>query len=60
MDPVPEHGVPYVGLCVLNPTGQFFNPEIQYDPGADVGETDSPLCGGRVYHGGTWHWPAKV
>ena len=35
-----------VGLCVLNPTGQFFNPSIvqMEDPSHD---------------GGTWHWPER-
>lgn len=34
-----------VGLCVLNPTGQFFNPSIvQMENGRD---------------GGTWHWPER-
>lgn len=35
-----------VGLCVLNPTGLFFNRHIPYD-----GETHAP---------GTWHWPEAV
>jgi hypothetical protein len=34
-----------VGLCVLNPTGQFFNRGLHYDPNKA---------------GGTWHWPEKV
>jgi len=34
-----------VGVCVLNPTGQFFNREIQHD------ESKSP---------GTWHWPERI
>lgn len=34
-----------VGLCVLNPTGQFFNRNVPYS------ETPKP---------GTWHWPEKV
>lgn len=34
-----------VGLCVLNPTGQFFNRAVPYDEGGA---------------GGTWHWPARV
>lgn len=55
---------PLVGLCVLNPTGQFFNREIQHDPGADAPPANDPrrpeLCEGRYYAGGTWHWPEKV
>lgn len=34
-----------VGLCVLNPTGQFFNTSV---PGA---ETPTP---------GHWNWPPRV
>jgi hypothetical protein len=35
-----------VGLCVLNPSGMFFDRSIQYD------ET--------THRGGTWHWPEQV
>jgi len=34
-----------VGLCVLNPTGQFFSRAV-------------PL--GEDHAGGTWHWPEQV
>jgi hypothetical protein len=44
-EPVPEHGVPYVDLCVLNPTGQFFSQSLGYSEG---------------HEGGTWHWPERV
>lgn len=33
------------GLCVLNPTGQFFNRGVIYS------ETKAP---------GSWHWPERV
>lgn len=36
-----------VGLCVLNPTGQFFNQNVVQDDRPDRG-------------GGTWHWPERV
>lgn len=39
-----------VQLCVLNPTGLFFN-ESTHDEGDDQGD-------GRW--GGTWHWPERV
>lgn len=39
-----------VGLCVLNPTGQFFNQGVIFD--------DDDLPGER--EGGTWHWPERV
>lgn len=32
-----------VGLCVLNPTGQFFNQAIPHDEDGHAG--------------GSWHWP---
>lgn len=44
-DPVPEHGVPYVSLCVLNPTGQYFNQDVPF------AETPTP---------GHWNWPPRV
>jgi hypothetical protein len=34
-----------VSLCVLNPTGQFFNVRIEHDPTAE--------------RPGTWHWPER-
>lgn len=46
LDPVPEHGVPYVDLCVLNPTGLFFNQDCMYSE--------------EIYNGGSWHWPERV
>lgn len=39
-----EKGI--VGLCVLNPTGMFFNLHLQYSA-----DTNIP---------GTWHWPEKA
>lgn len=36
----------YVGLCVLNPTGQFFNRAVKQD------EIEK--------RGGTWHWPERA
>ena len=36
-----------VGLCILNPTGMFFNQDVPFDDG------DLPK-------GGTWHWPPRV
>jgi hypothetical protein len=34
-----------VGLCVLNPTGQFFNRNMLYS---------------KIKSPGTWHWPERV
>ena len=64
-----------VGLCVLNPTGQFFNRGVVYHDGGETpGSPDCPQpashgnpfrycsCGwGEASHaGGTWHWPERV
>lgn len=46
-----------VGLCVLNPTGMFFNRTVVHDEGAAC---PSDECGGRHYDGGTWHWPERA
>lgn len=37
-----------VGLCVLNPSGLFFNRTVEH------GEYSDRDAG---YPGGTWHWP---
>lgn len=65
-----------VGLCVLNPTGQFFNRGVPFDPGKErcsCGEDlDHPVHTSahpdshdphdvKVRHKpGTWHWPEYV
>lgn len=36
-----------VSLCVLNPSGMFFNLVTQYDDSAEP-------------KGGTWHWPPRA
>jgi hypothetical protein len=41
------HGDQCVNLCVLNPTGMFFNTSINFDG------TEEPK-------GGTWHWPPRI
>lgn len=67
--------VPDVGLCVLNPTGQFFNPAVAYHDGAE--QQGKPGCPDSASHGnpfrycacgwseaalqgGTWHWPERT
>jgi hypothetical protein len=35
-----------LSLCVLNPTGMFFNEFVEWDPSG--------------VRGGTWHWPERV
>jgi hypothetical protein len=53
-DPDSGWGAEVVGLCVLNPIGQFFhalaNGGCEYDGGGPDGS----------YQGGTWHWPERV
>lgn len=46
--------VGHVDLCVLNPTGLFFNRGVHYDEGT-VGDNHV-----RTHRGGTWHWPERV
>lgn len=36
-----------VSLCVLNPTGMFFNQGCHFDSSSEPA-------------GGTWHWPERV
>jgi hypothetical protein len=55
VDPQHDGGV---GLCVLNPTGQFFNRGVEYAEGD--GGSNSNMCDGDRHPGGTWHWPARV
>jgi hypothetical protein len=44
VNPAPNPGG-LVGVCVLNPTGLFFNRNVPFD------ETNKP---------GSWHWPERV
>lgn len=41
----PDGSISNVGVCVLNPTGQFFNRGIPHDEGKAPG---------------TWHWPERA
>lgn len=64
-----------VGLCVLNPEGQFFNQHVGYHEGGET--AGSPDCPNPEHHGnpfryctcgwaeasprgGTWHWPERA
>jgi hypothetical protein len=64
-----------VGLCVLNPAGQFFSQAVPYHDGAET--PGSPGCLQAETHGnpfrycacgwaeaslagGTWHWPERA
>jgi hypothetical protein len=49
-----------VGLCVLNPTGQFFNRTVDYDEGGTGHDHAGAEIPAKSYHGGTWHWPERV
>ena len=44
---VAEDDPEFVGLAVLNPTGMFFNGNVQLDDSRDP-------------EGGSWHWPERV
>jgi hypothetical protein len=46
----------FVGLCVLNPTGQFFNPAVPYDEW----DGTEPLAHLAEPQGGSWHWPERT
>ena len=49
-----------IGLCVLNPTGMFFNRTVPHhggDTGHDPAGAEIPR---RSYRGGTWHWPERA
>lgn len=58
---VTEVGIPlgggqpdsHVGLCVLNPTGQYFNRGVPKDTKGSAAD-----CSGGTP--GCWHWPARV
>jgi hypothetical protein len=52
--------VQHVGLCVLNPTGQFFNRDVPLHSGNEDQVGGTNLCGGLDFRGGTWHWPGRV
>jgi hypothetical protein len=41
-------------LCVLNPTGIFFDESVPQD------ESNVMVDGVRHWQGGTWHWPERV
>lgn len=41
-----------VGLCVLNPTGQFFNRGVPH--------AEDKAAGADQHPGGTWHWPEQA
>lgn len=55
------------GLAVLNPAGMFFNQGVSFDGGSDQAPipgmafdtVPEPLCDGKWYAGGTWHWPVR-
>ena len=63
-----EHRATEVGLCVLTPTGMFFSQAVLLDTGSRIApvpitaydKVPPPLCDGKWYAGGTWHWPARV
>ncbi len=49
-----------VGLCVLNPSGMFFNRGVLYHEGDTGHDHAGQEVTARSYPGGTWHWPERV
>jgi hypothetical protein len=49
-----------VGLCVLNPTGQFFNRSVPYHEGDAARDHAGGEVPGKSYRGGSWHWPERT
>jgi len=48
----------FASLCVLNPTGMFFNQYVVQD---ELPPPDKIVPGERAEHlAGTWHWPERV
>lgn len=48
-----------LSLHVANPTGLFFREAAVLGDGEDA-TTETHMCGGLAYPGGTWHWPVIV
>ena len=49
-----------VGLCVLNPTGQFFNRGVRHHEAQAGPGGETPGGFPQNHPGGTWHWPERV
>jgi hypothetical protein len=60
VDHLADGTVSSVGLCVLNPTGQFFNRAVPLHSGNEDKAGGTNLCGGLDFRGGSWHWPGRV
>jgi len=46
-----------IGLCAVNPTGQFFHSLA--DGGSRYHQGNPDVDGNLLYPGGTWHWPER-
>jgi hypothetical protein len=72
---IPDGPGATVGLCVLNPGGQFFNHAVQHHHGGETpgsGGCPNPEAHGSPFRycacgwaeaslkSGTWHWPERV
>ena len=49
-----------IGLCVVNPTGQFFNRTTPYHEAAEGPGGETPGGFASNHPGGAWHWPERV
>lgn len=47
-----------IGLCVLNPTGQFFHSIANGGCPYDEWDSSKALAGAEP-QGGSWHWPER-
>lgn len=57
--PLESGDVVEVGLCVLNPTGQYFNLGVPYADAADDIKTHGGENVEQANTPGTWHWPER-
>jgi hypothetical protein len=48
------------GLCVLNPTGLFFNRAVPYHEGDTGHDHTGAEVESRSYAAGSWHWPERT
>ncbi len=52
--------VGHIDLCVLNPTGMFFDQSVMQHEGDTGHDHTGEEIPAKSYRGGTWHWPERV
>ena len=60
IDDLGPDGAQLADLCVLNPTGLFFNQGVPQDEGGTGHDHTGAEIAAKSYHGGTWHWPERA